>query len=362
MIGLLSAFFASFIATLLIIRFEHLHSHISADSDLSGPQKFHKKAVPRIGGVGIALGVLIAILLKLQAQSTSIIESTILICAIPVFAIGLTEDLTKKISVRMRLLFVAIGALLAINLLNIQIAKLDIPGVDYLLGFSPIAIVFTVFAVTGLSNAYNIIDGFNGLSSMVGMITLMALGYMSYVLTDPIMISLSFIMAAAILGFFIWNYPRGLIFLGDGGAYLIGFWIAIISIMLVSRHSNVSPWFALLVNGYPILETLFTIYRRKIHQGKSPGQPDGIHFHSLIFRRVLSSGKSGAKQDDWFTANARTSPYLWMLTSLAVIPAVLWWQSTPILIGFFALYIFSYVWLYKRIVTFRTPVWMHPIN
>jgi UDP-N-acetylmuramyl pentapeptide phosphotransferase/UDP-N-acetylglucosamine-1-phosphate transferase len=362
MIGLLSAFFASFIATLLIIRFEHLHSHISADSDLSGPQKFHKKAVPRIGGVGIALGVLIAILLKLQAQSTSIIESTILICAIPVFAIGLTEDLTKKISVRMRLLFVAIGALLAINLLNIQIAKLDIPGVDYLLGFSPIAIVFTVFAVTGLSNAYNIIDGFNGLSSMVGMITLMALGYMSYVLTDPIMISLSFIMAAAILGFFIWNYPRGLIFLGDGGAYLIGFWIAIISIMLVSRHSNVSPWFALLVNGYPILETLFTIYRRKIHQGKSPGQPDGIHFHSLIFRRVLSSGKSGIKQDDWFTANARTSPYLWMLTSLAIIPAILWWQSTPILIGFFALYIFSYVWLYKRIVCFKTPGWMHPVS
>ena len=362
MIGLLSAFFASFIATLLIIRFEHLHSHISADSDLSGPQKFHKKAVPRIGGVGIALGVLIAILLKLQAQSTSIIESTILICAIPVFAIGLTEDLTKKISVRMRLLFVAIGALLAINILNIQITKLDIPGVDYLLGFSPIAIVFTVFAVTGLSNAYNIIDGFNGLSSMVGMITLMALGYMSYVLTDPIMISLSFIMAAAILGFFIWNYPRGLIFLGDGGAYLIGFWIAIISIMLVSRHSNVSPWFALLVNGYPILETLFTIYRRKIHQGKSPGQPDGIHFHSLIFRRVLSSGKSVTRQDDWFTANARTSPYLWMLTSLAIIPAVLWWQSTPILIGFFALYIFSYVWLYKRIVCFKTPRWMHPVS
>ncbi|MBU3629010.1 glycosyltransferase [Polynucleobacter sp. AP-Reno-20A-A9] len=362
MIGLLSALFASFIATLLMIRFEHLHSHISADSDLSGPQKFHKKAVPRIGGIGIALGLLIAILLKLQAQPTSVIESTILICAIPVFAIGLTEDLTKKISVRMRLLFVAIGALLAINLLNIQITKLDIPGVDYLLGFSPIAIVFAVFAVTGLSNAYNIIDGFNGLSSMVGMITLMALGYMSYVLADPILISLSFIMVAAILGFFVWNYPRGLIFLGDGGAYLIGFWIAIISIMLVSRHSNVSPWFALLVNGYPILETLFTIYRRKIHQGKSPGQPDGIHFHSLIFRRVLSSGKSGIKQDDWFTANARTSPYLWMLTTLAIIPAILWWQSTPILIGFFALYIFSYVWLYKRIVCFRTPRWMHPIN
>ena len=362
MISLLSAFFSSFIATLLIIRFEHLHSHLSADSDLSGPQKFHKNAVPRIGGVSIALGVLIAILLKLQVQANSTIEITLLVCAIPVFAIGLTEDLTKKISVRMRLFFTAIGALMAINLLGIQITKLDIPGIDYLLGFSPIAIIFTVFAVTGLSNAYNIIDGFNGLSSMVGMITLMALGYMSYVLADPLMISLSFMMAAAILGFFVWNYPRGLIFLGDGGAYLIGFWIAIISIMLVSRHDNVSPWFALLVNGYPILETLFTIYRRKVHQGKSPGQPDGIHFHSLIFRRVLNSNHSGTKKADWFTDNAKTSPYLWVLTSFAIVPAILWWQSTPILIGFFALYILSYVWLYKRIVSFRTPAWMHPIG
>lgn len=362
MIGLLSAFFASCIATLLIIRFDHLHSHISADTDLSGPQKFHKKSVPRIGGIGITLGILIAILLKFQAQPTSAIELTILICAIPVFSIGLTEDLTKKISVRMRLLFVALGALLAINILNIQITKLDIPGIDYLLGFSPIAIVFTTFAVTGLSNAYNIIDGFNGLSSMVGMITLMALGYISYVLADPIMISLSLIMVAAILGFFVWNYPRGLIFLGDGGAYLIGFWIAIISIMLVSRHGNLSPWFALLVNGYPILETLFTIYRRKIHQGKSPGQPDGIHFHSLIFRRVLSSGKRGKTQEDLFTTNAKTSPYLWILTTLAIIPAILWWQSAPVLIMFFVLYIFGYVWLYKRIVSFKTPSWLHPIN
>lgn len=362
MIGLLSAFFTSFIATLLIIRFEHLHSHISADSDLTGPQKFHKNAVPRIGGISIALGILVAVLLKFQAQPNSTIEITLLVCAIPVFAIGLTEDLTKKISVRMRLLFTAIGAILAISLLGIHITKLDIPGIDYLLGITPIAIVFTVFAVTGLSNAYNIIDGFNGLSSMVGIITLMAIGYMSYVLADPLMISLSFMMAAAILGFFVWNYPRGLIFLGDGGAYLIGFWIAIASTMLVSRHSNVSPWFALLVNGYPILETLFTIYRRKIHQGKSPGQPDGIHFHSLIFRRVLSSGKGGIKQDDWFTTNARTSPYLWILTGMAIIPAILWWQSTPILIGFFTLYIFSYVWLYKRIVSFRTPGWMHPIK
>ena len=161
-------------------------------------------------------------------------------------------------------------------------------------------------------------------------------------------------MAGAILGFFIWNYPQGLIFLGDGGAYLIGFWIAVLSIWLCARHPEVSPWFALLINGYPIMETLFTIYRRKIHQNKSPGAPDGIHFHTLIYRRILQAKHF----DSVLTANARTAPYLWILAGLSIAPASLWWQSTPILMGACALFIISYVWLYTKIVQFKTPSWM----
>ena len=215
----------------------------------------------------------------------------------------------KKIGVKTRLIFTAIAAAMAANYLDAQITSLDIPGIDYVLTIPGVAIIFTVFAITGLANAYNIIDGFNGLSSMVGIITLMGLAYVSFVVGDPLLTLLCLVMTGAILGFFVWNYPRGLIFLGDGGAYLIGFWVAIISALLVARHSNISPWFALMINAYPIMETLFTIYRRKIHQGKSPGLPDGIHFHTLIYRRILNPVCPG-KKDDWFTANAKTSPYL----------------------------------------------------
>ncbi|CAM3791024.1 MraY family glycosyltransferase [Polynucleobacter antarcticus] len=358
MIGLLAAFFSSFILTLLIIRFEHVHSRFSGDTDLSGPQKFHTKSVPRIGGLAIALGVFCAITIKLSTNPEVRLELLLLICAIPVFFIGLSEDLTKKISVKVRLIFTAISALLLTQLLGASINHLDIPGIDYLLSIRWIAVVFTIFAITGLANAYNIIDGFNGLSSMVGIITLMAIGYVAFIVGDPAIMYLSFIMASAILGFFIWNYPRGLIFLGDGGAYLIGFWIAALSVLLVSRHQNISPWFALLVNAYPILETLFTIYRRKIHQGKSPGLPDGIHFHTLIFRRILNPS-CVATERDWFNANAKTAPYLWILAGLGIAPAVLWWQSTLILMGFALLFVISYIWLYRRIVVFKTPRWMH---
>jgi len=354
MLELIVAFLSSFIATLLIIRLKHLHQHFSGDADLIGPQKFHQGVVPRIGGISVAIGLFSSIMidtLKIGLDSTQFI---FMVCAIPTFAIGLTEDLTKKVSVRIRLLFTAISAMCAIYLLNIQITHLDIPFIDLVFTIPFVGIVFTVIAVTGLANAYNIIDGFNGLSSMVGIITLLGITYIAYLFGDVTIIYLSLIMAAAILGFFIWNYPQGLIFLGDGGAYLIGFWIGTLSIMLCYRHPEISPWFALLINGYPILETLFTIYRRKIHQGKNPGMPDGIHFHTLIYRRILHAKHF----DSVLSANARTAPYLWLLAGLSITPALLWWNSTPILIGACMLFIASYLWIYTQIVQFKTPRWM----
>ncbi|MBU3574762.1 glycosyltransferase [Polynucleobacter sp. UK-Mo-2m-Kol15] len=356
MISLLASFFTSFVVTFLIIHYQNLHMPLSADEDIKGIQKFHVTSVPRIGGISIVAGIFAATLFNLKSHADTNFATTLLLCAVPAFAIGLMEDLTKNVGVKNRLLLTAISAAMANIYLDAQIIRLDIIGVDYLLALPGVGLIFTIFAITGMANAYNIIDGFNGLSSMVGVITLMGLIYVSYLLGDPLMMYLSLIMAGAILGFFIWNYPRGLIFLGDGGAYLIGFWIAVISVMLVARQPQVSPWFALLINAYPISETLFTIYRRTMHQGKNPLLPDGIHFHTLIFRRILNSISRG-HQGAIFTANAKTSPYLWMLTSMAVVPAILWWNSTPILITFTILFTISYIWLYSRIVNFKTPRW-----
>lgn len=355
MTGLLATFFSSFIATLLIIRFKRFHERFTSDFDLTGPQKFHANAVPRIGGISIAIGLFIGILFRAHSTVASDIGIILLICAIPTFAIGLTEDLTKAISIRLRLVFTALSATLLVHLIPAQITHIDIPYIDILFALPIIGALLAIFAITGLANAYNIIDGFNGLASMVGIITLMAIAYVSFVVKDFQVMHLSIIMASAILGFFIWNYPYGLIFLGDGGAYLIGFWIASLSIALTYRHQEISPWFALIINGYPVIETLFTIYRRKIHQGKCPGQPDGIHFHTLIYRRILKSHppKGGTQ-----SLNSRTAPYLWCFTLLGISPAILWWRSTEILIFSSLIFVGAYLWAYERIVRFKTPSWI----
>ena len=356
--GLLIAFIASLICTLLIIRYDYLHAHLTNDADLSGPQKFHTKAVPRIGGLAIAIGAITGILYRLQSSPNPSLELTLLACAVPAFGAGLAEDLTKKVGVKTRLFFTGISGVMAVYLLGAVITKLDTPGLDWLITLPMVSILFTIFCVMGLANAYNIIDGLHGLASMVAMISLVAIAYVNFLVGDFLFFSLSFVMIGACLGFFVRNYPRGLIFLGDGGSYLIGFWIAILSVLIVARHPNVSPWFALLVNAYPIFETLFTIYRRKLHQNKSPGQPDAIHIHSLIYRRVLKA-RNIDQSPGQLSANAKTSPYLWVLSGLPVIASILWWQSSTKLIICAAIFAFFYVWLYRRIVHFKTPRWLH---
>lgn len=355
---LILAFFCSLLVTLALIRYQHLHEKISSDHDLSGPQKFHTHVVPRIGGIGIFLAIaftgLITLLLFKLDRGLLLVQ--LMACAVPTFLIGLLEDVTKKIGVKTRLAATACSASLFGYFLNAWIVSIQVPGIDWLLGVGIISVMFTIIGITGLANAYNIIDGFNGLASMVAMISLLAIGYVAFKANDPVLASSCLIVIGAIGGFFIWNYPKGLIFLGDGGAYLIGFLIAAISILMVLRNPSVSPWFAMLVNAYPIFETLFTIWRRKVHQGKNPGLPDGAHFHSLIYRRLIRWAEVHEVKDTAsYAKNAKTSPYLWLLSSLAVFPAIIWWQTTWVLQCFALLFCISYIWLYKAVVKFKTP-------
>lgn len=357
MSSLILTFLISFLITFLAIHFQHLHQKHTGDVSNSGIQKFHLDTIPRIGGLGIFMGLSAGIILRLQSVSYDPIAWILPLVACIPFFIGLSEDITKKIGVRLRLLTVLIASFLASHYLDLQIRNMGIPGTDYLLTIPALAIPITLFAITGLTNAYNIIDGINGLSSMVGILAAACLAYLGYLLGDGVLLFLSLILVAATLGFFIINYPRGLIFLGDGGAYLIGFWVAILSIWLTSRHPQVSPWFVLLINAYPITETLFTIYRRSIYRKSHAMNADRLHLHSLIYRRILHTNTPKSELD-LININAKTAPYLWILNSVTLVPALLWWDKTVVLVLFFILYFLLYVWLYARIISFRIPRWL----
>jgi len=316
--------------------------------------------VPRIGGVGIFFGFAAA--LALLAYERPVDEWAIifglLVCGIPAFMAGLQEDLTKKVSPRRRLFATVLSAALAAWLLQAVIDRTDIPGLDWIASWPAGAVILAVFAVAGVANSVNIIDGMNGLASMCVMLMLTGLGYIAYQVGDSLVLGLALAAVGAILGFFIWNYPNGLIFLGDGGAYFLGFLLAEIAILLLHRNSSVSPLCPLLLCAYPIFETVFSMYRRKVVRGRPMGMPDGIHLHSLIYRRLMRWAVGSKDAAVLTRRNSMTAPYLWVLCSLSVVPAMLWWDSTPILAVALLLFGASYVLLYWRIVRFRTPGWM----
>jgi len=359
MLSFALGFFVSLLATLLVIRYAHLHERFSGDQDLSGVQKFHAHAVPRIGGVGILLGLIAAaseLLLSYPRVSTAIL--VLAACGMPAFLSGLVEDLTKRVSPLVRLLCTMAAALLAYLLMGAAVTRLSVPWFDMALALPLVACVVTVLAVAALANAVNIIDGFNGLAAMVSFMMFASLAYVGFQVSDPVVLSGSLIMMGAILGFFIWNFPAGLIFLGDGGAYFVGFFLGELAILLVLRHRDVSPWYPVLLFMYPIFETCFSIYRKRFVRGMSAGMPDGVHLHMLVYKRLMRWAVGTQTAAELTRRNSLTSPYLWLLCLVAVIPATLFWRHTVHLFVFVVVFVVTYVWLYLSIVRFRVPRWM----
>lgn len=359
MLYLLIPFALAAVVTLYVVHSSTRHGHLSADHDLSGPQKFHARPVPRVGGIGIFGGLLGMMgLAWAQGHADWRIGALLLLCGLPAFGAGLIEDLTKKVSPGKRLLATAVSAGLGVWLMGALITRTDIPGLDLVVGTTVGAVIATVFTVAGVANSVNIIDGFNGLSSMCVSLMLLAFAYVAYQVGDTELALWSLAGVGAILGFFVWNFPAGMIFLGDGGAYFMGFYLAEIGILLISRHSEVSPLFALMVCIYPVFETLFSIYRRRVLRNASPGEPDGIHLHSLIYRRLMRWAVGARDARIMTRRNSMTAPYLWTLCISSLAPALLFWDSTPMILACMGLFAVAYVALYWRIVRFRTPKWL----
>lgn len=193
----------------------------------------------------------------------------------------------------------------------------------------------------------------------VTMVITGALAFVSFAVGDMDLLAISLSLLGAVLGFFVWNFPRGMIFAGDAGAYLVGFLLAEVSVLLVVRHPGVvSPWFPMLLMIYPVFETIFSIYRKKFVRQISPGMPDGLHFHMLIYKRLVRwmVGKREAKH--LLRRNSLTAPYLWAVALFSVMPATLFWQYQWVLQLCCGVFVLMYIWLYRRIVQFRAPRWL----
>lgn len=359
------SFVTSLFIALLFIRKVRGYTRIY---DHSKPQRFHAGDVPRLGGAGIFVGMTAAWTVavfagtgeraNLNVQISGVFAASWVVVALPTVLAGFYEDVTQRLSVRYRLLLTAISAASACVLLGAAVSRLGVPGLDELLLMMPwLGVALAFLAICGLPHAFNIIDGYNGLAGTVALLVCLAIVHVALQVGDRQLAAIVVGLAGATGGFLFWNYPRGLIFAGDGGAYLWGVVIAIASILLVQRHEQVSPWFPMLLLIYPVWETIFSIYR-KLSRGVSPGVADALHFHQLIYRRIVRGVFDDDSARRMLMRNNRTSPYLWSFTILTIVPALLFWRNTPVLMAFCFLFVVSYVVVYVAIVRFKVPRWL----
>lgn len=320
---------ASFAACLVVVLTQNWHGKHSLDHDLNGAQKLHAKPVPRVGGLGLFVGLLIAGLASYVTHGNSYPTTlTLLVCALPVFLAGFVEDLTKRVSVRTRLLSSFVSAALAVWLLGAQLTDVDVPGLDALMRFSIVGVLFTVFAVGGVTHSVNIIDGLNGLAGGAVCIMLAGLASLSWIYGDAVVMKLCLWGIAGLVGFMLLNYPFGKIFLGDGGAYLAGFWLAECAVLLLVRNPEVSTWTVLLCCLYPVLETAYSMFRRHVIHKVPSGLPDMAHMHQLLYK-WLKRKTPRALLPHWLSHGV-TSVKIWAIVAVCQLVAI----TTPSQAGF----------------------------
>ncbi len=349
----------AFLVAVLLVFTKHWHGRFSMDG-LVGIQKNHTVPTPRIGGVSVFVGVIAAYLVA-QPERAQIL-SQLLLAGLPAFVSGLAEDITKKVGVMARLLATMASGVLGWLLTGISLTGVDVPMLDSLLSYTFISVAFTAFAVGGVANAVNIVDGFNGLASGFVIIALIGLALVSAMVGDVNLAFACLAIATATLGFWLVNWPWGHLFLGDGGSYFGGFALAWASVMLIERNSGVSAFVPLLICIHPVTEVLFSIYRRRMTR-VSLGHPDRLHLHTLVMRRVVRPRVRRMFPDEPKMVNRLRNSVTGLVLAMATIPAVLmalWVVGSPLFAALACLgFALGYVTVYARLVRFH---WCSPID
>ncbi|MEN9946147.1 MAG: hypothetical protein RLZZ293_533 [Pseudomonadota bacterium] len=347
---MLSAGVIAYLICWIIIRTYSWHRYLTADEQFSGLQKFHKISTPRIAGLAIFIS---AWLLASYGLISKLLWAKffikLLLPTSMVFLVGFAEDLIKEIKPFHRLFLVILACIVgiyAVQIINL-VTHTNVNLLDYLLRFQLISVIVTIFILLGATNAFNIIDGYNGLcltTFSTILITCLLIAYqVNYHYLDQTII----ILLGAVLGVILWNYPNGKIFLGDGGAYLLGFIATLILLELSQKITNYSPFTSLLIMIYPISETLLSIYRKKFLRGRSPFKPDRLHFHMIVYSRLIKHEVNNRNA-------AVVIKMLWLIFPQLVVAFFSYKQQSMIILAII-IYLTMYFWIYFRIIQFKTP-------
>lgn len=311
----------------LIIKFWHKISNYKFFSKTySGVQRAHKVniEIPRLGGVIVYFGLFLCLWIPPESFDPFIFR-WVIVAAIPLVLISIKEDLFHNTSPLHRLFGILISSLFILVWQDQGLPVITIPVIGELFNNQIFNIIFFTFALSSITNGMNLIDGVNGLASMVSIMILISLSFLAYLVGDEAIYQVCMVIGALLTTFMFFNYPRGKIFLGDTGAYLIGWLVGFLCIIFYARHPELPTWGAVLILFYPVMEMIFSVVRKLIFN-QSPFNPDFNHLHSKLYTVI---NKLITKQNE---ANSYVMPSLliiWLLPTLLIF----WTYDNAILIG-----------------------------
>jgi len=270
---------ATFVTTVLIRPLVRLAQWMHA-VDLPSARKVHAAPVPRLGGLAMATGALLPLLMWATMDS----QMAAFLCGVAVIVtFGVWDDL-KGIDYRLKFLGQIIAVLIVVMYGEVVIRYVPFSGLDPLPDY--VAIPLTVFALVGVTNAINLADGLDGLAGGITLLSLVSIGILAYPTEDAKVMLVTVSVIGSIVGFLRFNTYPARIFMGDGGSQFLGFSAGVLVIMLTQNSNTaLSPALPLLILGLPILDTAMVMGER-IYKGRSPFLPDRNHLH----HKLLSVG------------------------------------------------------------------------
>jgi UDP-GlcNAc:undecaprenyl-phosphate GlcNAc-1-phosphate transferase len=266
------------------------HRGIGMD-DPNETRKTHSVPIPRLGGAAIVIASLAGLALNFWIDPKATVNwAPLLVGSVLMYGLGLWDDL-KPLGAKRKL----IGQILIASLvwwMGLSIDKVTYPGARWSVHLEESSYFVTVFWLIAVPNIINLIDGFDGLAGGLGLFLSVTLGIVAIHNEQLEVAYYAFTIAGALMGFLVYNFPPARIYLGDGGAYLIGFTIAALSLNSSNKGSVAAVLLVTIVAlGIPILDTTFAMLRRAL-RGYPIFHADDEHFHHRLERLGLTKQRA----------------------------------------------------------------------
>ncbi|RNB82078.1 undecaprenyl/decaprenyl-phosphate alpha-N-acetylglucosaminyl 1-phosphate transferase [Brevibacillus fluminis] len=284
--GLLTSLLVALLATPYVKKFAVKIGAVDAPDQ----RKVHTRIMPRMGGLGIYLGYVVAFFLFVPPTKEMI---GIFIGGSVILIVGMLDD-KYQLSPKLKMLGQLIGTIIVVIPFGLKIGVVNLPFGEATIDFSSgwmilLAIPITMLWIVGVTNAVNLIDGLDGLSAGVSAIATATMAVMALIKEqpDPVVATYCFVLLGAILGFLFFNFHPARIFMGDTGSLFLGFNLAALSIMGFKEALFVSFIIPIVVLGVPLWDTFFAIVRRIVNK-KPISAPDKGHLHHCLLKMGLS--------------------------------------------------------------------------